>query len=174
MTAYNFVGLVPDTSFQPRYESQNFSPSMVEFQFTLTQALANGDTITTPANALPVNGIRIQEIIVISPELDTNATPTGTFNVGDSVNATRFINSATMGVNGVTTTGYQLINHMNVAQGLTNGVVSSGTNYKYTPGDATFGVGTNGPELILTVNAAVATGATTGTIRFLVYYWNVG
>jgi hypothetical protein len=164
MTAYNFSQLVPFSSYKPK-----FSPGMlyeIVFEYTLTGALANADTITTPSNAFPDNGIRIMGVLVTHPELDTNTTPTGTYNVGDSGDADRFIASAPLGVAGVTTTGFILNNPINVAQSLSNGVVATGSGYLY-------GSGTN-PQLVLTVNAAVATGASSGVIRLLVTYYCEG
>ena len=163
MTAYNFVGLVPDTSYNPRYEPGYLYS--IEFQFTQTVAFVNGDTVTTPANALPGNGIRIQEVEVIHPSLDTNGSPTCTYSVGDSGSASRFISTA----NGFTgSTGGQVKNLINVAQALTAGVVSSGTNYLYGSANA------SAPQLILTINGVVATGSTTATVRLKVWFWSTG
>lgn len=128
-------------------------------------ALANADTITAD-NIIPGDGVEIMEVLVSHPELDTNATPTGTYNVGDSGTAARFISSAPMGVNGVTTSGFQLRNGINIVTGTTSGVVSTGAGYRYT--------GTSASDLVLTVNAAVATGATAGVVHLLVFYRCVG
>lgn len=161
MTAYAFTQLVPDSSMPART-----SPGMLyttEFQYTLAGAVVSGDTFTTPANALPFNGIRIAEIEVISPELDTNATPTATFDVGDATDADRFIAAAPAGANGVTTSGYQMHTCINIAQGLTAGVVSTGTNYLY-------GSGTS-PRIVLTLGGTVATAQSAGTIRLKVSFY---
>ena len=161
MTAYAFSSLTPDSSFPART-----SPGMlytVEFQYTLAGAVVTADTFTTPANALPANGIRIAEVEVICPELDTDATPTGTFEVGDATDANRFISAAPMGVNGITTSGYQMRTVINIAQGLTAGVVSTGTNYLYGSGTA--------PRLVMTLGGTVATAQTAGTIRLKVSFY---
>lgn len=161
MTAYVLSQLVPDSSFPART-----SPGMLyttEFQYTLAGAVVSGDTFTTPADALPENGLRIAEIEVISPELDTDATPTGTFEVGDATDANRFISAAPMGVNGVTTSGFQMSTKINIAQGLTSGVVSTGTNYLY-------GSGTS-PRIVMTLGGTIATAQTAGTIRLKVSFY---
>lgn len=160
MTAYNYSQIVPFNGQNPVFEVGN--DYSIDFEYVLTGALSSGDTITTPAGALPSDGIRILEVEVIAPETDTNATPTGTFDVGDSGDADRFIDGIPMGVAGVTTAGYQMRQGINIAQGTTNGVVSSGVGYLY-------GQGTT-PQLITTVASAVATGATTGVIRKRVFF----
>lgn len=161
MTAYNFSSLVPDSSFPART-----SPGMlytVEFQYTLAGAVVTADTFTTPAGALPSNGIRIAEVEVIMPELDTNATPTGTFVVGDATDDNRFIDAAPMGVAGVTTANYQMSTKINIAQGTTNGVVTTGSEYLYGSGTA--------PRLVMTLGGTIATAAATGTIRLKVSFY---
>jgi len=160
MTAYNFSSLTPDSSYPPKWTPG--ATRRVEFQYTLGGAVVSGDTYTTPANALPSNGIRIIEVTLMSPELDTNAAPTATISAGDATSATRFINAAPAGIAGVTTSGYQLINNINVAQTRTNGVVSAGPNYLYGSGVS--------PQIVVTLGGTVATAQTTGTIRLVVTY----
>lgn len=160
MTAYTFSSIYPDLASPPRYEDG--IEYVIEFQYSLGATIVTGDTITTPANALPINGIRIIDTTLITPRLDTNATPTGTMSVGDSGLATRFISAAPMGVTGVTSATYQMQNNINVVQGLTNGVVSTGSQYLY-------GAGTS-PQLILTFGGTIATAASTGLIRLLVKF----
>lgn len=155
-TAYAFSSLVPDSSFPAKW-----SPGVdycIEFQYTLAGAVVTGDTYTTPANALPSNGIRILETQLVYTSLDTNATPTATISVGDSGAATRFINAANAG----NATAYQISQFINQAQALTSGVVTTGTNYLYNNGTA--------PRLVVTVGGTVATAATTGVIRLIVFY----
>lgn len=127
--------------------------------------LANADTITA-TGIIPSDGVEIMEVMVSHPELDTNATPTGTYNVGDANDADRFIASAPLGVNGVTTTGFQIRNGINLATTTSSGVVATGAGYIYT--------GTSTSSLVLTVNAAIATAATTGVIHLYVTYRCVG
>jgi hypothetical protein len=162
-TAYAFSSLVPDSSFPARTSVGMLYT--IEFQYTLAGAVVTGDTFTTPANALPANGIRIAEVEVITPVLDTNATPTGTFSVGDANLATRFISAAPMGVTGITSATYQIRQVINIAQGLTAGVVSTGTNYLYGSGTA--------PRLVVTLAGTVATAQTAGTIRMRVSFYCV-
>lgn len=159
-TAYSMSSLVPDSSYPPKWSPG--SVQSVEFQYTLAGAVVTGDSYTTPANALPSNGFRILEVEVLSPELDTNATPTATFVVGDTSDDNRFIDAAPAGVNGITTSNYQMSTKINIAQGLTSGVVSTGSNYLYASGTS--------PQLKMTVGGTVATAQTAGTIRLRVTY----
>jgi hypothetical protein len=160
MTAYNFSALIPNTANGPYFEPGQYYE--VNFQYSLGTGLASGDTITTPSLGLPSNGIRIVDIIVTHPELDTNATPTGTYDIGDSDDQNRFQSASLLGVNGVTTAGFTMTNPINIAQGTTNGVVTTGRGYLYAAG--------TDPRLILTVISAVATAATSGVINMKVCY----
>lgn len=126
--------------------------------------LVNGDTITA-TNIIAPDGVEIFETWVTFPRLDTNATPTGTFNLGDAVVANRFIASAPLGSTN-TIAGTQLKAGINVPTVTANGVITSGAGYRYT--------GTTNSSLVMTVNAAVATAATTGVVHLLVLYRCVG
>ena len=99
----------------------------------------------------------------IRDRLDTNVTPTGTLAVGDSGSATRFISGAPMGITGITSTTYQVYNTINVAQGFTSNVVTSGNYYCY-------GAGTT-PQLIVTVGGTIATAAAAGLVRLRVTFY---
>jgi hypothetical protein len=165
MTAYNFTLIEPYTqNANVNGSGAKFLTGTVqvqEFEYAfITTGLVNGDTITTPLNGLPVNGCVILETEVIASQLDTNATPTGTFNLGDAALATRFINSAFMGTGNAFG---QLKVNINKAQTLAaNNVVTAGAGFLYPDG--------SNPQLVLTVNAALATTATTGYIRLKVFY----
>lgn len=155
-TAYNFSQVLPYSAFPPEwFPGSEFT---IDFEYSLGGAVVTGDTYTTPAGAFPVNGFRIVDTDFISVPLDTNATPTATISVGDSGSATRFINAAQAG----NATATQIRRSINQAQGLTNGVVSSGTGYLYSTG--------NSAQLICTVGGTVATAQTTGVIRLRVTY----
>jgi hypothetical protein len=159
MTDYNFSQVQPYSEKPALFEvGQQYS---IDFEYALGGALSSGDTITTPANALP-GGIRVVESELVYPELDTNTTPTGTWDVGDADDVNRFVDGVPMGVAGVTTAGFQLRQGINVAQGLTAGVVSSGVGYLYASGSA--------PQLVATVASAVATGAASGVVRLRVTF----
>jgi hypothetical protein len=160
MSSYNFTLVDPISP----WNSGSFMMAKAYYDLA-TVALVNGDTITA-TNIIPGDGVEIIEIFVSHPELDTNATPTGTYNVGDSGNAARFISSAPLGTNGATTAGFQIRNSINIATTTSSGVVATGSGYRYT--------GTSPASLILTVNAAVATGATAGVVQLLVIYRCVG
>ena len=164
MTAYNFTLIEPYTqNANVNGSGAKFLTGTVqvqEFEYAFSSVgLANGDTITTPLNALPINGCVILETEVISSQLDTNATPTGTFDLGDAGLITRFIDAAYMGTGNAF--GQVKVN-INKAQTLTANVVTSGAGFLYPDG--------SNPQLVLTVISAVATAATTGYIRLKVFY----
>lgn len=179
MTVYNFNAIEPYT-----YELAKFSYGhtyIQEFEFAFPSGFAgfaNGDTVVTPLsqvvtvngqpvniyNGLPTNGIVILETEVVTSKIDSNASPTGTFNLGDTNasgvgytgSATRFINGGLLGG------ANQIITDINQAQTLTNNVVTAGSGYFYPDGST--------PQLVLTISAALATAATTGYIRLKVTY----
>lgn len=160
-TAFNFAQIIPYSSYPPKYEAgQLYS---IDFEYSLLGAVVTGDTYTTPAGALPNEGIRIVDTLLIMPPLDTNATPTATISVGDAGSATRFINVA---VAGSALAADQKKVYINQAQGLTAGVVTSGSGYLYAKGTA--------PQIVGTVGGVVATAQTTGTIRMRVSFYCTG
>lgn len=155
-TAYAFSQVLPYSTYPyPFFPGEQY---FVDFEYSLAGAVVTGDTYTTPANAMPINGIWIQDTQLIMVPLDTNATPTATISVGDSGSSTRFINAAQAG----SATSTQVTRWINQAQGTTSGVVSSGTGYVYSAGTS--------PRFIVTVGGTVATAATTGVIRLRVFY----
>jgi len=160
MTAYNFTLITA----KPHWSAGDLQAITAYYDLAGT-ALANGDTITA-TGMIPGDGVKIYDIYTFHTELDSNATPTGTYNVGDANSAARFMSSVPMGINGVTTSGFQITNRSNFAPTSTNGVVTTGLGYIYT--------GTTATDLILTVNAAVATGTTTGVVFLVVLYRCVG
>jgi hypothetical protein len=160
-TAYTFAQILPYSSYPAKYE-----PGLlysIDFEYTLAGSVVTGDNYSTPSGGLPTNGIRIVDTALIFTPLDTNATPTATISVGDSGSATRFINAANAGS---ATSNAQLHLFINQAQGLTAGVVSSGSGYLY-------GSNTT-PVLKVTVGGTVATAQTTGVIRLRVSFYCSG
>lgn len=160
MTAYNFTSIQPLDAYPAKTE-EGFVYEMHAYYNLGGVALVNGDTITTPAGFIPNTGVVILETEVIHPELDTNAAPTGTYILGDAADDNRYIVTAPMGLVGVTNAGVQMCNKINQVQTVTNGVVVAGEGYKVTADDY---------QLVLTVNGALATAATTGYIRLVVRY----
>jgi hypothetical protein len=161
MTAYNFSQIVPYTSAPPKYEAgMRYS---IDFEYTLAGAVVSGDTWTTPANALPNNGIRIIDTSLHMSRLDTNAAPTATLSVGDSGSATRFISGANAGS---AISNVQLNLNINQAQTLSSGVVSAGSGYLYAAGTS--------PQIVMTLGGTVATAASTGVIRLRVIFYCTG
>lgn len=143
--------------------------------FELTAGLANGDTITWP-NAITPSGITAIEAKVITTQLDSNAAPTGTFELGDSngdANALgRFITGAKMGSN---VAGQQLVTFSNVAPAFAAGVQTKGVGYNYFNDENSATNEANGFEdIILTVTNGLATAAGAGTVWMYLTYYCVG
>ena len=157
MTAYNFT-LVPTT---PPYIAGH--PIRVSAYYTLGGALGNGDTITA-TGMIPPGGVQVLDVMVYHPPLDTNASPTGTYKVGDSLSSgsARYISGAVMGAN--LASGVQIRNSSNVAPSATAGI-----GYTYSTNE-----NSSGTDIILTVTNALATAATTGTIVLEITYLCVG
>lgn len=110
--------------------------------YDLTTGLANADTITF-SGLLPIGGYRAVKGKVWGVEIDTNATPTGTFVVGTATDDDGFL----------TTKG--------AAVGLQN---SLGGQLCYIFDGAQIGTVITDTDLIVKMNAAVATGATSGRL----------
>lgn len=158
MTAYNYTVL----NTTPPWDAGKIFTVQAYYDLGGV-ALASGDTITA-TNLIPNNGIEIVDVVIAASETDTDATPTGTFNVGDGDDADRFIVGIPMGINGATTAGLQLMQNINRATASTNGVITAGAGYIYSAST----------PLVTTVASTVATGATTGVIRKIVTYRCVG
>ena len=111
--------------------------------YTLAAALANGDTITW-SNLLPLGGAKIVAVRFFAPELDTNATPTMKWTLGNSDDADGFI--------------IEQGGAVGLSNSLPTMIVAGGTG-------ALMDTTVTNRNVVFTVTAAVATGATTGTIR---------
>lgn len=130
----------------------------------------NGDTVTA-TGIVPPDGCEIVDVRVNFPEQDTNTTPTGTFTVTDATTSSiSFIATAPLGVNGITTTGYQMNIGINQAPTYTNGVITAGPGYIY--GGTENSASPN--SLVMTITAAPATAATAGIVHLMVTYRCVG
>lgn len=160
-TAYTFAQILPYSSYPAKYESGMLYS--IDFEYTIVGSVVTGDNYTTPSGALPTNGIRIVDTALVMSPVDTNATPTATISCGDSGSATRFISGANAGS---ATSGAQLHLFINQAQGLTAGIVSSGSGYLYASGTT--------PQIKVTVGGTVATAAATGYIRLRVSFYCTG
>ena len=114
-----------------------------EAVYTLTAALVEADVI----KMVPVAaGERVVDLQLISEDLDTHVSPTITLDVGDGVDTDRYIDGSTVAQTG----GFERF-----GAGLATDAEAIAANYKYTEADT----------IDVIVSAAVATGATTGTIR---------
>lgn len=113
--------------------------------YTLTGAIANGDTITW-TNAVPsAKQARIIDMIVSAPELDTSGSPTGTATVGDGTDADGYNITFNLGKPvQAPANGEQIVNHG-------TGALIGTANH-------------SSGNIVLTVTGVMATSATTGTI----------
>lgn len=120
----------------------------VRSKYTLTAALVLNDVIqmvTVP------KGAQILEIILGSDDLDTNGTPTIVLNVGDGNLSDRFIKQQTVAQAGGV---------VRLGAGIAATLVSGAIGYQYTAEDT----------IDVLVQAAPATGATSGDITLAVLY----
>jgi hypothetical protein len=143
MVAYNFDKVANIAKYS------HDGTTTVTAQFELTAELTTADTIS----GVPVPGEAvITDIKLITTELDTDASPTLTLNVGDATDPDRFIAVATTG-DAVNTTS------ANVTSIVSN-VIDTGLGYEYAAEDS----------LVVDVAANAATGATTGHVILVVTY----
>jgi hypothetical protein len=105
-------------------------------KFTIATALANTDTITFPVDLLPIKG-KIIGGRIYGAAIDSHGSPTATFTLGTAADPDGFVTTRS-GATGLTA-GWDF-------NGDLKGTVVSQT------------------AIILTVTAAVATGATSGTL----------
>lgn len=144
---------------------------MMAAYFELTTGLANGDTIIVP-NMVTPSGVIVTRVQINFTPLDTNVSPTGTFSFGDNQTdtyaAARFMTGVKMG--GTANADGLLHAFSNVAPTLVSGVQVEGIGYYYMQDQQT--AGTNGGfwNGVLTVTAAPATAAATGTVLFVFEY----
>lgn len=116
--------------------------------YTLTGGItghaSTGDTITF-SNIIPRSGAKVVGLQVVSPELDTDASPTGTFIVGNSDDDN----------------GYVLTENC----GLPAQAPANGKQLSVTGTGALIGTVVTNRDIIIEYTAALATSATSGTIR---------
>lgn len=118
--------------------------------YTLAAAIAQNDTITF-TGLLP-RGAQVQAVTYSSPELDTNATPTGTVSVGTVATAAAYISSISVGLAAAGAT--QVVAKSNVIAGI--GLASETT---------------AATDVVITYPAAFATAASAGVIVLEVRYY---
>ena len=133
------------------------------------------DTITFQ-NAITPSGIIAVDAMVRVSQLDSNASPIGIYELGDSATdgnqAARYISGGHMGSN---VSGAQLVQFSNVAPAFTAGVQTVGVGYEYfTDENTVTNEGSGFLDLVLTVTTAPATAATTGTVWIYFTYYCVG
>lgn len=147
MTIGNVVVAAPQT-VPPRWQAG--MEYMAVGTYTITAAVAQNDSITF-TGLLP-RGAQVQEVTYISPELDTNTTPTGTVTVGTAATAAAYISAVSVGLAAAGET--QVIAKSNVIAGL--GLASQTTAVT---------------DVVVTYPAAFATAASTGIVLVFVRYY---
>lgn len=111
----------------------------------ITGHATTGDTITF-TNILPFGGAKVLEVEVVCPELDTDATPTGTMIVGNSDDDNGFITTQNVGKPAqLPANGAQLI-----AKSFDGALLNTHITNR---------------DIIIEFTAALATSATSGTVR---------
>jgi hypothetical protein len=150
MTAYNFTLADPISPWAAGISYQ------VIATFSLTAALAINDTITA-TGIIPASGVEVTDLVIAHNELDTNATPVGTYAVGDDLSTNSYIATAPLG-NSTDTTFLD-----GVEQITSRSLIGS---VYYTD--------LNPHNIIMTITATPATAATTGLIKLIVNYRCVG
>jgi hypothetical protein len=136
--------------------------------YTFSAGFVLGDTIVFP-NMVPPAGVDVTEVLVYHTPLDSNATPTGTYDFGDNQTdgsqTARFLLNAPMGG-----AGTQIKNFSNVTPAFTSGVQTVGIGYHYNNDQQTPGTNAGYWNGVWTVTAAPATAVTSGTIFFYFKY----
>lgn len=118
--------------------------------YTIAAAVAQNDTITF-TGLLP-KGVQILDVTYVSPELDTNSSPTATVTVGTAATAAAYIAAISVGLAAAGET--QVIGKANVIAGL--GVTSQTTAIT---------------DVVVTYPAAFATAASAGVVVVSVRYY---
>lgn len=151
------LGAVSGTiNLSPRWQAgQEYT---AQGSYSVGAAVAQNDTITF-ASILPTNAVQIISTRLQTPKLDTNATPTAVWILGDATDDNRFIDAVSMGWDDEASYAAYDINVASVA-----GSSGTGVGYIYTAQTS----------LILKINTAVATAASTGMIDLWVKYYCIG
>jgi hypothetical protein len=110
----------------------------------ITGHASTGDTILFE-NIIPRGGAKVVAVQVVSPELDTNASPTGTFIVGNSDDDNGFVITENCGLPVV--------------------APANGKQLSVTGTGALIGTAVTNRDIIVEYTAALATSATSGAIR---------
>lgn len=150
MTAYNGTISTPVTG-TPRWQAGQTYTSVGTH--TINGVYAQNDTITW-AGLIPNNGVEVQQVRWSSNELDTNATPTATVNVGTAASGAAFISGLSVGLS---------VNGANQVVGFGNVIAGIGSVFTATT------------DVVANFTAAFATAAnTTHSISCAVTYYCIG
>jgi hypothetical protein len=147
----------------------------VSAYYTVTSgtALGSGDTITWQ-NAVPTSGVTSIEASVVCTQLDSNASPTFTYDFGDTLSGdltnglSRYILA---GKGGSNVSGAVIATPSNVPPVSSAGVQTKGIGFSYATTENSTGDTNGATDLVFTGTAANATGATTYTVwAYFTYY----
>jgi hypothetical protein len=168
MTAYNGVVLQQQSPFIPG------EIITVGGYFNLSAPLANADTIVF-SQMIPPGGVAAIEVVAYCNQLDSNAAPTGLYEVGDSLldgnAAGRYITGAKMGSNSV---GALVYSPSNVVPTIVSGAYTKGVGYFYADDQNSAGTNNGYLDVVVTVTNALATAAASGTLWVYFTYRCVG
>ena len=114
------------------------------FLGAITGHATTGDTILFE-NIIPRSGAKVVAVQVVSPELDTNATPTGTFIVGNSDDDNGYVLTENCGLPAV--------------------LPANGKQLSVTGTGDLIGTAVTNRDIIVEYTAALATSATSGALR---------
>lgn len=143
----NYVATIDNPGRGGELGQQLTASGYYDLAGAITGHASTGDTITF-TNILPYGGAKVVRTQVIAPELDTNATPTGTFIVGNSDDD-----------NGYTTTTNCGLPAQLPANGYPLNVVGNGD---------LIGTVVRNRDIIIEFTAALATSVTSGRVRLYV------
>jgi len=132
--------------------------------------LGSGDTITA-LDMIPISGVTMLNVIVAGAPMDTNGSPSGTFEVGDNLTdgnaAARYMTAASMGKSD----GVELLVYQNVTPTITSGAYVKGVGFQYTNDEnSTPGINAGQVNMVYTVTNAPGTAATSGIVYLYVTY----
>lgn len=169
MTAYTYTSLQHNQSPWMPGEIVTVGAYFNIASTTGAAGFAINDTITA-ADLIPEGGVKILSVLVTGSRMDTNASPTGTYAVGDALDAARFLSAAPQGTN---VSSGQVVQYQNVAPAFTSGVQTKGVGYKYNTNENSNADG-GFVDLVTTITANPATAATSGVTYLYVTYACIG
>lgn len=166
------LSFTPTQTQSPWVPGETFTVSAYYTTLSGT-ALGSGDVITW-ANAVPTSGVTAIAASVVCTQLDGNASPTFTYDLGDTLSGdltnglSRYILA---GKGGSNSAGNLVRTDSNVPPVVTSGVQTKGIGFQYTTTENSTGDTNGATDIIFTGISANATGATAYTVWvYFTYY----